>query len=160
MGSDTPPRGFVVRYRRRARTELNTSARYFKNQFLDLVEEWLQTLADDAFAGEEGSSEDAAVFFTQLYGETGNPPITGLRRWLSATLREKILALRILLRDRQSPWAFRMAMNVFLVPNPVAEIPRDVPVVVLALYEVDRVNGRIVVTMFPELPGPEGSGNR
>lgn len=81
-------------------------------------------------------------------------PDAGVSRWLTAGTREKVLAVLVILRDRVTPWEFRMAMQVFLIPNTTSSIPPDSPGVVSVYYEVDRVNRRIIVTMFPELPCP------
>jgi hypothetical protein len=46
-----------------------------------------------------------------------------------------------------------MAMEVFLMPNVVSPNPPTIlPIVVTAIYEVDRVNRRIVIAMYPDLP--------
>lgn len=145
---------FVVRYRRRARLELNACATNLGTEFLKSVESWLQDLADEAEQNEHSLSEDARDLLTALENDPKAAiPFTGWNRWLSEGIHEKIVALMIVIRDRCAPWEFRMAMQVFLIPNPVSDMPADSPAIVSAFYELDRVNRRIVVTAFPELPG-------
>jgi hypothetical protein len=149
---------FVVRHRKRAREELNACAKRLGPAFLPSVERWLQDLADEAERGEESMSADATDFLTQLGAEGENLiPKTGLDRWLAAGCRDKILAFLAWLKNwllswppgEKPPWDFRMAMQVFMVPNTVSGKPQESPGVVLVLYEVDRVKGRVVVTKYP-----------
>ena len=48
------------------------------------------------------------------------------------------------------------ANTVTLIAN---YIPLESPGVVLVLYEIDRVNGRLVVTGYPELPYRSSAGS-
>jgi hypothetical protein len=150
--------GFIVRYRQRARRELDAFDARFGSMFGEAVRAWLQELAVEAERNEQVSSVDALPFLRDLLGpddaEQAFP--TGFHRWRSAHILEKIHVLLILLAQRRPPWEFRMAMNVFLGPNPNGDgMPPDSPVVVTAVYEVDRPNSRIVVTMFPEPKLPD-----
>jgi hypothetical protein len=153
---------YAVRYRRRALEELNACAAALAPNgqgFLECVKGWLQDLADEAERNETGLSVDAKEFLELLgTGAEGLIPKTGLDRWRAEGIREKIRAFLILLRDRSPPWTFRMAMEVFLIPNTVSNLPSHSPGVVLAFYEVDRVNEKIIVTHFPELPCPTPGG--
>ena len=143
---------FTVSYRSRARTELKACAAMLGPAFLVSVEAWLQKLADEAEQNKQNHSDDAHKFLTELGGAVDAVPEMGLSRWLTEGMREKVLAVLVTLRDRTPPWGFSMAEEVFLIPNTKSSIPPDSPGVVAVCYEVDRINKRIIVTMFPELP--------
>ena len=151
---------FVVRYRRHARERLNACAAQIGPTFLAAVEAWLQELADEAEQKSDSRSSDAKEFLNRHSGNAeGIVPKTGLDRWLAEGIGEKISAVLVLLLKRCPPWEFRMAMEVFLIPNTVSEIPSSSPAVASAFYEVDRVEQRIVVTIFPDLPYTPAAAN-
>jgi hypothetical protein len=152
---------FVVRHRRRAREELNSCAEHLGPDFVLSVERWLQDLADEAERGEKGKSVDAKAFLEQLENESEiSIPKTGFDRWIKTGCREKISAFLFWLKNwlltwppgEKPPWDFRMAMQVFMVPNIQSGNPKVSPGVVMLFYEVDRPKGRIVVTKYAELP--------
>lgn len=144
---------YTIRYRKRARQELNACIACHDPAFANDVYSWLDELAEEAARNGSSVSSDAQTFLEKL-AAPGVPPTprTGLPRWLSEDVLNKLRAVLALLRDRCPPWQFRMAMNVFIVRNTQSPIPTQSPGVVTVLYEVDRGNKRVVVTIFPDLP--------
>ena len=146
---------YEVRYRLSARAAWNARAARYGASFRDAVEAWLRRLADEAETGAWVLSADAKEFLESLGSDTIDVlPNSGIDRWLSTGLWDKVRALLEVLRHRRDPWEFRMAMEVFLIPNAATDTPSESPVVVSAFYEVEHLHRRIVVSAFPELPDP------
>jgi len=123
--------------------------------------DWLQDLADEAEQKENSISTDAKEFLTNAkqfieslgINEAVKVPRIGVERWLEEGAREKFLAILVLLRERCSPWEIRIAMEAFLISKSGSYASSDSPAIVSVFYEIDRVNRRIVVLAFPDLPG-------
>jgi hypothetical protein len=139
---------YHVRYRSRAKAELNDACEVYGATFNAQVHEWLEYLASEAEKRQYFSSVDIQELIALI---ADNPKVakkltSSWQRWLQAPFPEKLLALLVLVRNRCPPWEFRGSFQTFTVIDTFTSE-------VHALYEVDHVNHQIIIALFTGLPG-------
>jgi hypothetical protein len=140
---------YAIRYRKRAKIALDNCCQIYGPSLAEPLHRWLAHLAAEAQGRKYSISLDGKTFFETIANNPDPEKWIGTgRRWLDASAVAKIKAIGVLLTKRCPPWEFRAALKTFRF---LGQCTYEV----MAFYEVDHVEKRIVITTF-DVPGPLG----
>jgi hypothetical protein len=141
---------YAIRYRKRARVALDNCSAIYGGALAGPLHRWLGQLAAEAQGGVYVISLDAQSALETIANHPDPEKwVSAGRRWLEAPILAKIKAIGVLLTKRCPPWEFRAAVKSFRFLGACTYE-------VMAFYEVDHVEGRIIITAL-DVPGPLGS---
>ncbi len=137
---------YLVRFRSRARSELDDCCATYGGNFCGEIHAWLDQLADEAEAKDGALSIDAFELFGDAVENVTRPWGHSLKRFREASTKQRLLALYHVLRKKCPPWEFRATVRPFTF---LGACTCEIHVV----YEVDHVTKRIIICKFIDLPG-------
>lgn len=137
---------YSIRFKRRARTELDECCETYGEAFRNDIWSWLRDIARRAEAGDALDSIDAVELLDEALEHDEQQWRYALRRWREATLTDRIKASFVAFRKRCLPWRLSFAEGWFQV---LGRFDCSVG----AHFVVDHVNKQIVFVLFDGLPG-------
>jgi hypothetical protein len=139
---------YSIRFRSRAKDELEESCDIYGGTFRGQVLDWLAQLAEEAEHRQSFSSIDLQELLNTIADDPAEIKqlTSSWGRWLQAPFMDKLKAILVVLRKRCPPWEFRASLQTFTV---IDTFTSEVHV----LYEVDHVHRQVILTKFTGLPG-------
>ena len=134
---------YDIKYRKRAKNEVNYLRSTYGQNFSDELDRRLQVLAEAAEKMDYSQSIGGLESLLQL---DELPPTSSawgysLRRFRESGFRDRLHALVVILRKKCPPWEFRFASYVL----PLLD---RIPCEVQFFYEIDHVERRLIFTVI------------
>jgi hypothetical protein len=137
--------GYRVRYVRAAKKELDDCCRTYGEPLCGDIKRWLRRLANKAEARDDSESQDLLEALKETISDDTVKHFW--HRWREASVVEKLKSLVITITNYKAAWRLRHSAKHFRFAGDACTCEVDV------FYEIDDVNGCIVVRKFLGLPG-------
>jgi hypothetical protein len=137
---------YRVKYHREAKSSLDAAQHDYGPTFRQETNAWLSELVSEAERGNHSLSVDAKELLEAAADADPQSLRRSWKRWLSAPALDKLRALLVIVRKRCPPWELRAAPRLFSVVDSFS-------CEIVAFYEIDHVEGRVIFRHFDGLPG-------
>lgn len=137
---------YSIRFKRRARTELDECCETYGEAFRNDIWDWLRNIATAAESNDNFDSIDVVELLDEAMEHDEQQWRYALRRGFSAKLPDKIKASFVVVKKRCLPWRLSFAEAWFQV---LGRFDCSVG----AHFVIDHVNKQVVFVLFDGLPG-------